>query len=217
MTDALRPFRAILFDFDGTLVDSFAAIAASVNHVRAQHGQPPLSVADVKKHVGHGAEYLLEHTVPGTQLVEDLRHYRAHHPTVMYDLTQWLPGAQELLQALRRAGKKIGLCSKKPRFFSHKLVQSLGVADDFDVVLGPEDVAAPKPAPDMVLRALERLDVPKEQALYVGDMTVDIQTARGAGVCVWVVPTGTHERSVLLDARPDRLLTNLHEMVAELA
>src|ERR1700736_4352992 len=75
--------RAVLFDFDGTLVDSYPAITASVNHVRACRGRPPLAEAEVRKHVGRGPAYLLEHTVPGTDVEADLERYRAHHPSVL--------------------------------------------------------------------------------------------------------------------------------------
>jgi len=205
----------VLFDFDGTLADSYAAIAASVNHVRALRGHADLSVEEVTRFVGRGPDYLLTHTIPDCRLDEDYAAYRAHHPSVMIALTQLLPGASQLLNLLKRANKKIGLCSNKPRIFSQELLKHLETADLFDIVLGLEDVRSPKPAPDMLLTALARLGLPKEQVLYVGDMTVDIQTARGAGVCVWIVATGSDERQVLLDARPDRLLSGLPEMVAE--
>src|SRR5205807_1091724 len=104
----------------------------------------------------------------------------------------------------------------KPRLFSQDLLRHLDVAAIFDVVLGPEDVALPKPAPDMLLCALKKLSLNAKQVLYVGDMTVDIQTARAAGVQVWVVPTGCEDRGVLEKAKPDRVLANLQEMVAEI-
>ncbi|MGE3804579.1 MAG: HAD family hydrolase, partial [Gemmataceae bacterium] len=78
----------------------------------------------------------------------------------------------------------------------------------------PEDVERIKPAPDLVLEALRHFDVPPAAALYVGDMTIDIETARSAGVPVWVVATGSHGREVLEAARPDRLLNSLHEACA---
>src|SRR5437899_10957024 len=93
MIDSLCPYLAVVFDFDGTLADSYAAIASSVNHVRAQRGMPALSIDDVKRHVGRGADYLLTHTVPGGALADDLACYRAHHPTVMRTMTRFLPGA----------------------------------------------------------------------------------------------------------------------------
>jgi phosphoglycolate phosphatase len=217
MTDTLAVYKAVLFDFDGTLADSYAAIAASVNHVRAQRGHAALTVEQVKRFVGYGADYLLTHTIPDGRLAEDLACYRAHHPGVMVALTQLLPGAAALLLGLRRIGKKIGLCSNKPRLFSQHLLQHLDIASCFDVVLGPEDVPRPKPAPDMLLAALKRLGLPREQVLYIGDMTVDIQTARSAGVHVWAVATGSDERRTLEDAKPDRLLADLSELVAEVA
>ncbi len=216
MTRALHEYAAVLFEFDGTLADSYAAIAASVNHVRAQRGLPPLSVAEVSRHVGKAADYLLTHTVPGGNLAEDLACYKAHHPSVMASLTVLLPGAADLLAALKRAHKKVGLCSNKPRVFSEGLLAHLGVAPHFDLVLGPEDVPRPKPAPDMLLCALERLGLQRDAVLYVGDMSVDIQTARGAGVRVWIVPTGSEGRESLLASKPDRLLVDLQEMSAEL-
>src|SRR5437762_3401830 len=96
--------RAIVFDFDGTLADSYAAIDASVNHVRAHHGLPPLPVAEVKRHVGRGPHYLFQHTIGGTSVEADLVLYRAHHPSIMRPLTHLLPGADKALRAARPPG-----------------------------------------------------------------------------------------------------------------
>jgi 2-phosphoglycolate phosphatase len=216
MPTDLRACAACLFDFDGTLADSYDAIAASVNHVRALHGLVPLPVADVTRHVGRGAVYLMEHAVPAGDHAANLAAYKAHHPGVMAGLTRLLPGAADLVRGLQRAGKRVGLCSNKPRPFSCGLLEHFGIADCFDVVLGPEDVARPKPAPDMLEKAVNVLRLLPSDVLYVGDMTVDIETARAAGVAVWIVPTGAEDRVVLEQARPDRLLTDLREMLAEL-
>jgi phosphoglycolate phosphatase len=213
---SLRQYQAVLFDFDGTLADSYAAITASVNHVRAQRGLAALGVDEVKRHVGRGAEYLLTHTVPGGNWQEDLARYRAHHPSVMTTMTHLLPGAAELIPALFRAGKKLGLCSNKPRAFTVAILEHFAWTRYFSAVLGPEDVPLPKPAPDMALACLHKLNVPSKSALYIGDMTVDIQTARAAGVPVWIVPTGSDDRQTLQNAKPDRLLAGLQELVAEL-
>lgn len=208
---------AVLFDFDGTLVDSYAAIAASVNHVRARRGLAALSVDEVKRHVGRGPDHLLRHTVPGGDVASDLAVYRAHHPAVMGPLTRLLPGAAQALVQLKGAGLRLGLCSNKPRVFSQALLEQLGIARHFDVVLGPEDVARLKPAPDMIDRAVEKLSVPREETLYVGDMTVDIETARAAGVAVWVLPTGSDARATLIAARPDRIIESLDDLPSALA
>jgi len=208
---------AVIFDFDGTLADSYAAIAASVNHVRHYHDLPPLSVAEVKRHVGRGPDYLLQHTVGSADVAADVVRYRAHHPSVMFAHTQLLPGAAEALAAVRHTGRRAAVCSNKPRLFTCRLLEHLQIAAYIDVVIGPEDAALPKPAPEMLLLAMTRLGAPADQTLYIGDMTVDIQTARGAGVQVWVVPTGSDTLEVLQQAHPDRVLSDLRELVAWLA
>jgi 2-phosphoglycolate phosphatase len=211
----LHSFAAVCFDFDGTLADNFNAIAAAVNHVRATRSLTPLTTAEVKPFVGRGIDYLVASTVPGGEVSQDIACYRAYFPKVMRQETTLLPGAAEALASLHWAGKRLALCSNKLSQFSRELLRHLRIADYFSAVLGPEDVGLPKPAPDMLVTAMACLGVSCSQTLYVGDMVVDIETARAAGVSVWVVASGSEERSTLEAARPDRLLKNLWELGAE--
>jgi phosphoglycolate phosphatase len=197
---------------DGTLVDSYPAITASVNHVRARYQLPPLDEAEVRRHVGRGPAYLLEHTVPGGEPARDMARYRAHHPSVLRSGTRLLPGARETLRALKETGRQTAVCSNKPKPFTLELLEHLELDLLMDLVLGPDDVARPKPAPDMLRAALARLHRTPQETLYVGDMVVDIETARAAGVQVWVVPTGSDDRQTLLAAGPDRLLDGLRDI-----
>jgi len=100
--------RAVLFDFDGTLGDSYPAITASVNHVRALRGLGPLSQDEIRRNVGRGPGYLLSHTVPVGNVAANIAAYRAHHPSVLREGTQLLPGAREILQKLHRARQFVG-------------------------------------------------------------------------------------------------------------
>jgi phosphoglycolate phosphatase len=209
--------RAVLFDFDGTLGDGYPAITASVNHVRALHGLGPLPEGEVRRHVGRGMDYLLAQTVPGGDPVADAAAYRAHHPSVLRGGTRLMPGAEGAVRTLHARGLRLGVCSNKPVAFTRELLTYLKVADCFDVVLGPEDVGRMKPAPDMLLAALGRLQLPPSEALYVGDMTVDVQTARAAGVRVWIVPTGSSDPADVARAAPDRVLHDLGELPGLLA
>lgn len=204
--------RVVLFDFDGTLVDSYRAITASVNHVRAAHGLGALSVEEVRPNVGRGLPNLLRQCVPGTNLELDARRYKEHHPSVLASGTDLLPGAFETLRDLHERGIKLGICSNKPVAFTRILVSALKIDAFLAQVLGPEDVVAPKPAPDLLLEALRRLGASPHEALYVGDMSVDVQTARAAGIAVWVVPTGSDARKTLEAAGPDRILDSLNEI-----
>jgi 2-phosphoglycolate phosphatase len=209
-------FEAVIFDFDGTLVDSYEAIAASVNHVRASYQMPPLSTAEVRRHVGRGPSYLLEHTVPGSDIEKDLERYRVHHPSVLRSGTRLLPEVAETLRKLKAAGFRLAICSNKLAEFTRQLLEILGLADLIETVVGPEDAGKPKPAPDMLLAVLDRLSLSREQVLYVGDMVIDIHTARGAGVTVWVIPTGSEELEALVSAQPDIVMHRFSELARRL-
>ena len=208
-------FRAVLFDFDGTLADSYAAITASVNHVLEHHGRPTLTEAQVRSLVGHGLVNLMANILPGIDLQAAAELYRTHHPTVMESHTRLLPGVAEGLAALKEAGIKLGVCSNKLAYFTRALLQILEIEGYFDVVLGPEDAGAAKPDPAMVLKALDVLGVPKTEALYVGDMEVDIETGRRAGVETWVLPTGSNDEATLRAARPVRVFPGMSQVIAE--
>jgi phosphoglycolate phosphatase len=208
-------FRAVLFDFDGTLADSYAAITASVNHVLQHHGRPTLTEAQVRTLVGHGLVNLMESILPGIDPEVAARLYREHHPTVMGSHTRLLPGVANGLAALKAAGIKLGVCSNKPSYFTRILLGLLRIDAYFDVVFGPDDAGAVKPDPAMIDKALAHLGVPKEEALYVGDMEVDIETGRRAGVETWVVPTGSHDEATLRAAGRARLFPAMDKVIQE--
>ena len=209
-------FRVVLFDFDGTLADSYVAITASVNHVRAHHGLPPLLENQVRLLVGHGLQQHMADKVPGGDPAADAELYRQHHPSVMYKYTRLLPGVADALAEFHAAGLRMAVCSNKPVAITRSLLDHLGIARLFEAALGPEDSGKPKPDPAMVSIALAKLHAAGEDALYIGDMPVDIETARNAGVTVWVLPTGSSDEQTLRAAKPDRLFPGMNELARAL-
>jgi phosphoglycolate phosphatase len=207
------PIRAALFDFDGTLADSFAGITASTNHVRRRYGLPELPEAVVREYVGLGLPNLMETLVPNAPTADAVAAYREHHPSVMIAGTRLLPGVADTLAELHRRGIRQAVCSNKSVRFTRQLVDALGLASLFDAVLGPEDAGAHKPDPSMLLEAVRRLGIPKEETIYVGDMAVDVHTGRAAGIPVWLVPGGATGRESAADAGPDRILTGFPELL----
>jgi len=201
--------RAVLFDFDGTLANTYPGIAASINHIRAGYGLAPLPEDEVRRNVGRGPAYLLRQTVPVGENAGNVEAYKRHQMEVMHDGTRLFPDTLPTLQALQALGLQLGICSNKPKTLTLDLLRHFKLASFFATVVGPEDVPRPKPAPDMVRHGLAALQLNADEALYVGDMVVDIETARSAGVRVWVVPTGSDDRAALHAGRPDRLLDNL--------
>jgi phosphoglycolate phosphatase len=214
LTDDLTHLRAALFDFDGTLADGFDAIAAALNHVRAGYALPPLPTGEVRRFVGYGLDQLLRALVPGGDVARDIPAYRAVYSRIMTAQTRLLPGAAELADLFRTAGVRLAVCSNKSLPFTAGLLRSLGVADRFDAVVGPEDVSHPKPAPDMLFVALQRLGATAAEAVYVGDMTVDVAAGKAAGLPVWAVATGSQTADVLAAAGPERLFADLPAVAA---
>lgn len=208
------PITAALFDFDGTLADSFAAITSSTNHVRASYGLPPLPEAEVRQFVGHGLANLMADLVPGATVDEAVARYREHHTGVMFTQTRLLPGVAETIPELVNRGLRLGVCSNKRVEFTRQLVNALGLGDYFACVLGPDDVGQrPKPDPAMLLEGLTRLKVSANETVYVGDMIVDVQTAQAAGIPVWLIlPDGTAPPAPV-EGRADRVLRLFSELL----
>lgn len=204
------PTRAVLFDFDGTLADSFPAITASTNHVRGLYGLPELEEAEVRRYVGLGLEHLMRELVPTAPPADAVAAYRAHHPSVMFTGTRLMPGVADAIPVLRRRGLKLGVCSNKRVEFTKTLVGALGLA--MDVVLGPEDVGAPKPDPAMLLEGARRLGVSPAETIYVGDMAVDVEAGKAAGMETWLVRGGAVGQDEPTASGPDRVLTSFAEL-----
>jgi phosphoglycolate phosphatase len=206
--------KAALFDFDGTLADSFAAITSSTNHVRARYGLPPLPEAEVRRYVGYGLAHLMADLVPGAPVDEAIAVYREHHERVMVPETRLMPGVAETIPELARRGLRLGVCSNKRVEFTRDLVRALGLGDSFGCVLGPDDVGQrPKPDPAMLLEGLNRLQVSAADAVYVGDMIVDVQTAKAAGVLVWIVLSDGSDRAGPVEWGADRVLHSFAELL----
>jgi 2-phosphoglycolate phosphatase len=207
--------RAVLFDFDGTLADSFAAITASVNHVRGLHDLPAKTEADVRGLVGLGLDNLLDELLPGVPIHQAIDEYRDHHKHAMLTQTTLLPGVAETLRTLSGRGLPMAVCSNKRAEFTRQLVMHLGLSAYFAAVLGPDDVGdRAKPDPAMLVEAARRLGVTPAEAVYVGDMTVDVEAARAGGMPVWIIPSGAG-RDDPAAAGPDKVLSRFDD-IAEL-
>lgn len=208
--------RAVLFDFDGTLADSFAPITASTNQVRAAVGLPALTVDEIRRHVGLGLPQLMADLAPGLPVAEAVSLYGKHHETIMLTQTTLLPGVKDSLAVLHARGYLLGVCSNKRVEFTKKLLHALRLDDMMRVTLGPDDVGVPKPDPAMLIEAMRRLNVSAAETIYVGDMAVDVRAAHAAGIPVWLVPGNAHFQEDPLALKPDRVLATFQEMLETL-
>lgn len=206
-------FRAAIFDLDGTLIDSYAAIHSSLNAVLEAFERPRISEADTRRMVGHGLEMLIEKAVGKDNVVEGVRVFRARYKDEGPARTTLLPGADDVTSALCARGVPLAIASNKPSYFSRQLVDALGIGARFRSVVGPDRSFPPKPDPAMVRAALEVLAARPEETLFVGDMTVDVDTARAADMRVAVLPTGSATREELEASEPDYIFDRLEAVL----
>lgn len=187
-------YKTVVFDLDGTLLNTLEDLWISTNAALAAHGMPEHTIDDVRRFVGNGIALLIHRAVPaGTPadveaavLEEFKRHYGAH----CEDHTAPYPGVPQMLSRLHEAGVGLAVVSNKADFAVQELV-SRQFPGTFDVVLGENEAAGirKKPAPDMVEAALERMGRDRDGLVYVGDSEVDVQTAASAAcpcvTCTW--------------------------------
>ena len=189
--------RGVVFDLDGTLVDSYAAIAASLNAARESFGLEPLPEADVRKRVGRGLEALMADVLGQENAEAGVLIFRERYATVFANGTTPLPGARETVRELHARGYRMSVASNKPARFGRPILEHLGMARFLDAIEGPDTAGTTKPDPAMIGLCLRAMDVPPEAAIYVGDMVLDVETASRAGVRVVLVPGGSSDRAEL--------------------
>jgi phosphoglycolate phosphatase len=205
----------LIFDLDGTLIDSKLDLANAVNAARAYLKLPPIANQLVYSYVGNGAPVLIRRAL-GPEATEDecrkaldffYSYYRAH----MLDHTRLYPGVREALDRFRKEKIKMAVLTNKPVRFSQSLVEGLGLDAHFLRVYGGNSFDHKKPHPIGVERLLEESKATKREAMIVGDSAVDVQTARNAGVRVCGVTYGFQPEG-FQDDPPDLLVDSMTEL-----
>ena len=198
----MKQYDTYIFDLDGTLLDTLDDLAAAVNYALRQHGMSEHTREEVRQMVGNGVRLLMVRAVPDGDMnprFEDaFKAFREYYMAHSLDTTRPYDGIPELLRGLRRRGKRVAVVSNKFYAATSELCHYF-FPDTVEVAIGEHEAEGirKKPAPDTVMEAFRQLGTEKENAVYVGDSDVDLQTACNSGLPCISVLWGFRDRAFL--------------------
>ncbi|MDA8111516.1 MAG: HAD family hydrolase [Nitrospiraceae bacterium] len=205
--------QAFLYDFDGTLADSFLPIRQSFNHMLRHFGHTrELSAEESLTLVGGPLEDSVARLLPLGQVAAGTSVFRAHYEKIYLELTRPMPGATDLLRSISKRGLPQGVVTNKLGRSARELVRHLGWERLLPLCLGEGDGLPLKPDPAMILAASEAMGIRPERLLFVGDSPFDFTAARKAGSRICLLTTGTHRKNELALLEPDLLFDSLEEL-----
>jgi len=209
-------FDAVLFDLDGTLLDSVDLILVSYRHTLEAHGIPIPEESAIRSGIGRPLEEQfarwLDDEVEIARMIET---YREHNLAIHDERVRAFPGVNEVVDELRARGTKLAIVTSKRREGTHRGLASLELADHFEMLVCWDDVERPKPHPEPVMRALKGLGgVDPSHAVFVGDSTHDVRSGNAAGVHTAAVTWGVAPREELEQARPDSWVKDAKELAS---
>lgn len=214
---------AVIFDLDGTLVDSVGDITASINEVLAAKGLAPFSIETTLKFIGDGADALVERafcargiTFSSNKLAKMIASYELIYGARLAISTKVYEGALDIISELRTKGVGIGICTNKTEDKAISVVEALNISGYVDVVVGARRGQPSKPSPIPLLKALQYFGLGAVDTVMVGDSSVDVECARAAGVAIIGVSFG-YSRIPMRKLAPDVTIENYTEFMAAYA
>jgi len=204
--------KLIIFDLDGTLVNAYPAIISSFNFTMQRLGYPRQNKRIIRRSVGWGDENLLRPFIRINDLNRAVRLYRVHHRNALRKHASLFYGARELLAYLKDKGYKLAIASNRPTIFSWILIRKLNLAGYFQYVLCADRLKHGKPHPEILRRIMKRLALKPRDTVYIGDMVIDIQAAKRAGVRAIIVTTGSNTRAEVVKGKPYKIIGKISEL-----
>lgn len=213
-----NPRATIVFDLDGTLVDTAPDLIGALNHVLALHGRQTLVPEMVRKVVGFGAAVTIERgtSLTGGIPAADIRakmldQFLAYYTDHIADHSRPFERAEACLQRLQKAGFILGLCTNKPEALSRKLLAQLKLDHYFSSLLGGDSLTVRKPNPTHVIETIRQAGGQIPYAVMIGDSSADIDAAKSANIASIAVSFGYSDRPVA-DLNPDRVVHHFDEL-----
>jgi phosphoglycolate phosphatase len=217
------PAPTIVFDLDGTLVDTAPDLVDTLNVILAQEGFAPLGYKDARNFVGGGARAMIARgfnaqgrALSPNKLEQLFKDFIAHYSDHLTDRSLPFPGLIDALDLLTARGFRFAVCTNKLEALSVKLLGKLGLADRFVAICGQDTFGMQKPDPEILRRTVSAAGGRMQTTVMIGDSVTDVRTARAAGVAVIAVDFGYNERPIA-EFCPDRIISHFSELPVSVA
>jgi phosphoglycolate phosphatase len=215
--------RTIVFDLDGTLVDTAPDLISTLNFVLDGEGLPPVAYDDARRMIGGGARRMIERAliaegrnVPGAELDRMFRIFIDHYSAHIADRSRPFPHLESVLQRFAGEGFRLAVCTNKLEWLSLRLLDTLNLSHYFAAICGQDTFGIQKPDPQMLRLTIRRADGEVQRAIMIGDSMTDVRTARAANVPVIAVDFGYSEMAPVA-LKADRLISSFTELPAAIA
>lgn len=222
------PYDLILFDLDGTLIETAPEIADAVNDTLTQFELPPVTQQQVNDWIGHGTRTLLiqalaetgQTTQEAVQAADNFKQIEAafglHYEQRCGTRSHLYPKVRETLLALRAEGVKLAVMTNKEGRYTRVVLDAHQMAPLFDHVISGDTLPVKKPNPAGIDDCLQRFGVARERTLFVGDSSIDVATARNAQITVWALPYGYNMGEPIESCHPDRVIADFSALTVGL-
>ena len=216
----------VMYDLDGTLLDTADEIAQAVNLTLNEFGLESVSVDQVRNWIGHGTGWLMKRaweeqkgsadavkdTVTDADWDKVMKRFVHHYEATAGTTSIPFPHVLETLRKARDYGVKQAVVTNKERRFADRILEKHGLTDQFDLVICGDSLSVKKPNPAVITHCLNTLGATQGESLFIGDSEIDVSTAKAAGVMCWAVPYGYNLGRPISEAMPDRIVPDIREV-----
>ncbi|MCK9614806.1 MAG: HAD family hydrolase [Candidatus Omnitrophica bacterium] len=205
--------KFFIFDLDGTLADAYRAIEKSLNFTLNKLGFSKVSYKEAKQKVGRGDKIFMETFFPPEAIKQALGIYRRHHKGALRMFSKLRPHARWMLKQLKRKGKLTAIASNRPSYFTNLILTTLGIKKYFNMVLCADEVRSNKPNPKILNVLIKKLNVARGETVFIGDMDIDLETAKRANIDVVFIKGGSSRPAVAGKYKNAKVISSLKEIL----
>jgi phosphoglycolate phosphatase len=205
--------KLFIFDLDGTIADAYTAIWKSLNFTRKRFGLEPVSYNESKRKVGRGDRLFMEMFFPNDRMDEALDIYRKHHKKALVIYSKQKKNAKKVLSSLRKKSFLLAIASNRPYYFTKVILKALDMKKYFNIVACADKIGSVKPDPGMLYYILRKLHVKIQDAVFIGDMDIDMETAKRAKMDAVFITGGSSSLNSVKKYKNKKVIRSLEEVL----